>query len=34
MKLLGDRKWYFPRGLEWLPRFQVERAPAVEPSRD
>ena len=27
MKLLGDRNWYLPRWLEWLPRFDhgVER---------
>jgi uncharacterized membrane protein YdfJ with MMPL/SSD domain len=24
MKLLGDRNWYLPRWLEWLPRLQVE----------
>jgi putative drug exporter of the RND superfamily len=27
MKLLGDRNWYLPSWLQWLPRFdhQVER---------
>jgi RND superfamily putative drug exporter len=24
MKLLGDRNWYLPRWLEWLPRLNVE----------
>ena len=24
MKLLGDRNWYFPRWLEWLPNLSVE----------
>ncbi len=24
MKLLGDRNWYLPRWLEWLPKFGVE----------
>lgn len=29
MKLLGDRNWYLPRWLEWLPRVNVEgREPA------
>jgi uncharacterized membrane protein YdfJ with MMPL/SSD domain len=27
MKLLGDRNWYLPRWLEWLPRFEPEEAP-------
>jgi RND superfamily putative drug exporter len=27
MKLLGEWNWYLPRWLEWLPRFDVERAP-------
>ena len=22
MKLLGERNWYLPRWLEWLPRFE------------
>jgi RND superfamily putative drug exporter len=26
MKLLGDRNWYLPRWLTWLPRLQVEQA--------
>ena len=28
MKLLGDRNWYLPRWLEWLPRLEHEPAPA------
>jgi putative drug exporter of the RND superfamily len=24
MKLLGDRNWYLPRWLEWLPNISVE----------
>jgi RND superfamily putative drug exporter len=24
MRLLGDRNWYLPRWLAWLPRLQVE----------
>jgi RND superfamily putative drug exporter len=24
MELLGDRNWWFPRALEWLPRVNVE----------
>ncbi|UGS38420.1 MMPL family transporter [Capillimicrobium parvum] len=32
MKLLGDRNWYLPRWLEWLPRFDHEPAVA-EPAR-
>jgi putative drug exporter of the RND superfamily len=27
MQLLGDRNWYFPRWLEWLPRLDIEGAP-------
>jgi RND superfamily putative drug exporter len=27
MKLLGDWNWYLPRGLRWLPKVQLERAP-------
>jgi uncharacterized membrane protein YdfJ with MMPL/SSD domain len=29
MKLLGDRNWYLPRWLRWLPRLQVEGASAA-----
>ena len=31
MKLLGERNWYLPRFLRWMPRFSHE--PAVEPAR-
>jgi uncharacterized membrane protein YdfJ with MMPL/SSD domain len=31
MKLLGERNWYLPRQLSWLPKFEHESAP--EPSR-
>jgi len=24
MELLGDRNWWFPKALEWLPRVNVE----------
>ena len=27
MKLLGDRNWYLPKWLEWLPRLEHEAAP-------
>jgi RND superfamily putative drug exporter len=29
MKLLGDRNWYLPKWLEWLPRLEHESAPAA-----
>lgn len=36
MKLLGDRNWYLPKWLEWLPKVQVEGsarpAAAAEPA--
>jgi RND superfamily putative drug exporter len=34
MKLLGDRNWYLPRWLEWLPRLEPEEptaAPEAKP---
>jgi RND superfamily putative drug exporter len=31
MKLLGERNWYLPRRLRWLP--QIAHEPAVEPAR-
>lgn len=37
MKLLGERNWYLPRRLAWLPTGLVserERAPAVVPAAD
>jgi uncharacterized membrane protein YdfJ with MMPL/SSD domain len=30
MKLLGERNWYLPSWLQWLPRLEYEAAPAVE----
>jgi RND superfamily putative drug exporter len=27
MELLGDRNWWFPKALEWLPRVHVEGEP-------
>ncbi|HEX2275027.1 MAG TPA: MMPL family transporter, partial [Acidimicrobiales bacterium] len=34
MKLLGDRNWYLPRWLQWLPRLEVEQLPpAPAPER-
>jgi putative drug exporter of the RND superfamily len=30
MKLLGDRNWYLPRRLEWLPRLDHEEPTAPE----
>ena len=31
MRLLGDRNWYLPRWLEWLPKIRVEgREPELE----
>jgi uncharacterized membrane protein YdfJ with MMPL/SSD domain len=39
MKLLGDKNWYLPRWLQWLPRLEHDRAvgdpetrPALEPA--
>jgi uncharacterized membrane protein YdfJ with MMPL/SSD domain len=34
MKLLGDRNWYLPKWLEWLPRLHHEPAPAPEPEAE
>ena len=31
MKLLGERNWYLPKFLGWMPRFDHE--PAVEPAK-
>jgi RND superfamily putative drug exporter len=28
MKLLGRWNWYLPTWLGWLPRIEIERAPA------
>ena len=29
MELLGDRNWYLPKWLEWLPRYDIEAEPAA-----
>ena len=29
MKLLGERNWYLPAWLEWLPRFEPEEPSTV-----
>ena len=35
MKLLGDRNWYLPRWLQWLPRVRGEAPPKpTEPERE
>ena len=39
MRLLGERNWYLPRWLAWLPNLQVEgahqpQAPAPDPPHD
>ena len=33
MELLGDKNWYFPSWLEWLPRINVEGATDAAPAR-
>jgi uncharacterized membrane protein YdfJ with MMPL/SSD domain len=34
MRLLGDRNWYLPKWLGWLPKIDVEgHAPAAAPVR-
>ena len=36
MKLLGDRNWYLPWWLQWLPRFDAEgssAASSLEPTK-
>jgi len=30
MELLGNRNWWFPRRLRWVPRLHVEAAPELE----
>ena len=34
MELLGDRNWWFPKALEWLPRIHVEGTAATGPVRE
>jgi RND superfamily putative drug exporter len=31
MELLGDRNWYLPRWLQWLPDLRIEGEPAAWP---
>jgi RND superfamily putative drug exporter len=31
MELLGDKNWYFPKWLEWLPNISIEGARSAEP---
>ena len=31
MQLLGDRNWYFPSWLHWLPKVEIEGAPRQSP---
>jgi RND superfamily putative drug exporter len=30
MELLGDKNWYFPKWLEWLPNISIEGNHKVE----
>jgi len=32
MKLLGDRNWYLPRWLEWVPQVRPEQPPSLPPA--
>jgi putative drug exporter of the RND superfamily len=38
MTLLGERNWYLPRSLQWLPHLEVEgaheRPPGTQPAAD
>ena len=34
MKLLGDRNWYLPSWLEWLPRISAEGKHEAEAAAD
>jgi RND superfamily putative drug exporter len=31
MRLLGDKNWYLPRWLGWLPDLRIEGAPTLRP---
>jgi RND superfamily putative drug exporter len=33
MKLLGDRNWYLPGWLQWLPHVEPEEPPAASGTR-
>ena len=32
MALLGEKNWYLPKWLNWLPDIRIEGAPAAEPA--
>jgi hypothetical protein len=34
MRLLGERNWYLPRWLTWLPKVQVEAPPEPDAATD
>ncbi len=34
MQLLGDRNWYLPSWLEWLPQVNIEGVPRTVPVLD
>jgi len=34
MELLGDRNWWFPSWLEWLPRVHIEGEPSLVAIRE
>jgi RND superfamily putative drug exporter len=34
LSLLGERSWYLPTWLNWLPRIEVEASEVVPPSDD
>jgi RND superfamily putative drug exporter len=31
MRLLGERAWYFPKWLEWMPNISIEGTPSAAP---
>jgi RND superfamily putative drug exporter len=33
MKLLGDKNWYLPRWLRWIPELDVEGTSTAKPRR-
>ncbi|MDQ1429138.1 MAG: hypothetical protein QOK39_2614, partial [Acidimicrobiaceae bacterium] len=32
MELLGDANWWFPKWLDWIPKFHLEGSPLPEDS--
>ena len=32
MELLGDKNWYFPKWLEWLPNISIEGTTTANPA--